>query len=85
MTNFFSEEEGAVTVDFVVLTGGIVGLGIAVLTSVGGGTTTLGDTVSDSLSTMEIADYRTPVSSSTGTPASNDTDRSDDDAEEDDD
>ena len=37
---FLNDESGAVTVDWVVLTAAIVGLGIAVLTSVGNGTTT---------------------------------------------
>ena len=46
---FLNDESGAVTVDWVVLTAAIVGLGIAVLTSVGGGTTTLADGVSSSL------------------------------------
>ena len=36
--NFRNDEDGAVTVDWVVLTAAIVGLGIAVLTSVGGST-----------------------------------------------
>ena len=35
--NFFHDESGAVTVDWVVLTAAIVGLGIAVITSVGKG------------------------------------------------
>ena len=43
------DESGAVTVDWVVLTAAIVGLGIAVLTSAGGGTTALADKVSSSL------------------------------------
>jgi hypothetical protein len=46
-----------VTVDWVVLTAAIVGLGIAVLTSVGGGTTALGDKISSSLSAATIATY----------------------------
>ena len=46
---FLNDESGAVTVDWVVLTAAIVGLGIAVLTSVGGGTTTLAGKISDSL------------------------------------
>ncbi len=50
--NFRRDEDGAVTVDFVVLTAAIVGLGIAVLTSVGAGTTALGDTISGDLSGM---------------------------------
>ena len=35
--NFRNDEDGAVTVDWVVLTAAIVGLGIAVLTTVGSG------------------------------------------------
>ena len=35
--NFIREESGAVTVDWVVLTAAIVGLGIAVITSIGKG------------------------------------------------
>jgi len=50
--NFRRDEDGAVTVDFVVLTAAIVGLGIAVMTSVGSGTTALGDTISGDLATM---------------------------------
>ena len=46
---FLNDESGAVTVDWVVLTAAIVGLGIAVLTSVGGGTTTLAESISSSL------------------------------------
>ncbi|EAQ11197.1 MULTISPECIES: hypothetical protein [Maritimibacter] len=58
LVNFFNrfkkDEDGAVTVDWVVLTAAIVGLGIAVLTSVSGGTTSLADKVSSSLSAMTI-------------------------------
>ena len=46
---FLNDESGAVTVDWVVLTAAIVGLGIAVLTSVGGGTTTLAESISTNL------------------------------------
>ena len=51
---FRADEDGAVTVDWVVLTAAIVGLGIAVLTSVSGGTTSLADRISSSLSGMTI-------------------------------
>ncbi|MBV7378981.1 Flp family type IVb pilin [Maritimibacter dapengensis] len=51
---FKKDEDGAVTVDWVVLTAAIVGLGIAVLTSVSGGTTSLADKISSSLSAMTI-------------------------------
>ncbi len=44
--NFKKDEDGAVTVDWVVLTAAIVGLGIAVLASVRGGVNTLGTAIS---------------------------------------
>jgi Flp pilus assembly pilin Flp len=55
--NFKSDEDGAVTVDWVVLTAAIVGLGIAVLTSVSGGTTGLADKISSNLAAQTIATY----------------------------
>ena len=51
---FLKDESGAVTVDWVVLTAAIVGLGIAVLTSVGGGTTTLADKVSSHMASRSV-------------------------------
>ena len=44
--SFKSNESGAVTVDWVVLTAAIVGLGMIVITSVGGGITSLATRVS---------------------------------------
>jgi Flp pilus assembly pilin Flp len=55
--NFRNDEDGAVTVDWVVLTAAIVGLGIAVLTSVGGGTTALGNKLSSNLAAQAVATY----------------------------
>lgn len=55
--NFARDEDGAVTVDWVVLTAAIVGLGIAVLTSVSGGTTSLADKISSNLANQTIATY----------------------------
>ncbi|GGD39884.1 Flp family type IVb pilin [Sinisalibacter lacisalsi] len=54
---FKNDESGAVTVDWVVLTAAIVGLGIAVLMSVSGGTTSLADAISGELGSMEIMDH----------------------------
>ena len=54
---FKADEDGAVTVDWVVLTAAIVGLGIAVLTSVSGGTTSLADKISSSLSAMSVMSH----------------------------
>ena len=42
---FKNDESGAVTVDWVVLTAAIVGLGMVVMTTVGGGITGLGDEI----------------------------------------
>jgi hypothetical protein len=57
MTNFITNESGAVTVDWVVLTGAIIGLGVAVMASVGTGTTGLADTVESTLEGTGIASY----------------------------
>ena len=48
---FRADEDGAVTVDWVVLTAAIVGLGIAVLTSVRGGATTMAGNIQTELQT----------------------------------
>ncbi len=55
--NFKRDEDGAVTVDWVVLTAAIVGLGIAVLISVSGGTTSLANKISSNLASQTIASY----------------------------
>jgi len=55
--NFRRDEDGAVTVDWVVLTAAIVGLGIAVMTSVGNSTTALGDKISSQLAAQTIVTY----------------------------
>ena len=52
---FFADESGAVTVDWVVLTAAIVGLGLAVITSVRTGVTALGSDISNSLSSASVA------------------------------
>lgn len=46
---FRSDESGAVTVDWVVLTAAIVGLGLVVMNTVGGGIGTLSSTISTDL------------------------------------
>ena len=51
---FKSDEDGAVTVDWVVLTAAIVGLGIAVLTTVGGATADYADTIGSHLSAQGV-------------------------------
>ena len=51
---FLKDESGAVTVDWVVLTAAIVGLGIAVLTQVGGATADVSELISSDMSTRGI-------------------------------
>jgi Flp pilus assembly pilin Flp len=53
-TNFFADEDGAVTVDWVVLTAAIVGLGIAVLSTVAGGSGDLATSISSYLTDGSI-------------------------------
>ncbi|HKL69842.1 hypothetical protein [Salibaculum sp.] len=55
--NFRNDEDGAVTVDWVVLTAAIVGLGIAVLTTVGEQTASFADDISTELSSQGIKEY----------------------------
>ena len=54
MKNFSRDEDGAVTVDWVVLTAAIVGLGIAVLTTFGGATDDYADEIGTFLSSQGI-------------------------------
>lgn len=51
---FKADEDGAVTVDWVVLTAAIVGLGLAVMLSVRGGTEGLADKISKKLASMSV-------------------------------
>jgi hypothetical protein len=52
---FLRSEGGAVTVDFIVITGAIVGLGIAVIANVRAGVTNLATSVETSLSSASVA------------------------------
>jgi len=49
--NFSKDEDGAVTVDWVVLTAAVVGLGVAGVASVNTGITGLADKISDEMAT----------------------------------
>jgi len=57
LTEFLRSESGAVTVDWVVLTAAVVGLGITVMASVGDGTKALADRISSNLANQEIATF----------------------------
>ena len=54
-TNFVADESGAVTVDWVVLTAAIVGLGIAVMASVSDGLQNLSGDIKDQLTDQGIS------------------------------
>ncbi|WP_108894659.1 hypothetical protein [Palleronia abyssalis] len=54
LLQFFAEEDGAVTVDWVVLTAAVVGLGVAVLSSVTSGTSTVTSAVSTHMSNTTV-------------------------------
>lgn len=60
LTQFCKSESGAVTVDWVVLTAAIVGMGIASVAAVRMGTTTLGQGVNASLSGASLAALEFP-------------------------
>ena len=52
---FRKEEEGAVTVDWVVLTAAVVGLGVAGVSTVQGGVDTLASSIQSGVSTKTVA------------------------------
>lgn len=55
LKTFLADESGAVTVDWVVLTAAIVGLGLAVITSVRTGVQSLGTDIQTSLTSASVA------------------------------
>ncbi len=57
LKTFIDDDSGAVTVDWVVLTAAVIGLGAAVSASVGAGITDLAGDISSNLSGTEIASY----------------------------
>lgn len=66
--SFFANESGAVTVDWVVLTAALVGLGIAVMSVVSGGVENLSTDIGQSLAnTNPLEDPFTGNSTFTGT------------------
>ena len=52
---FRKDEEGAVTVDWVVLTAAVVGLGVAGVSTVQGGVDSLAGTISSGVSTKTVS------------------------------
>ncbi len=54
LNNFKNDESGAVTVDWVVLTAAIVGLGIAILTTVSDGVGELAESISTEVGAITV-------------------------------
>ena len=54
--NFAKSESGAVTVDWVVLTAALVGLGLAVMAMVSGGIEDLSDDINDGLAGITLTE-----------------------------
>ncbi len=52
MRNFLTDETGAVTVDWVVLTAAVVGLGIAVVATIAPGAVSVGDKIGSAMETL---------------------------------
>lgn len=61
MLNFLSrhlrEEDGAVTVDWVVLTAALIGLGVAMISTIGEGAMSTGSSVGNRLSSLSVVTY----------------------------
>ncbi|MFQ1699125.1 Flp family type IVb pilin [Loktanella agnita] len=53
--NFRNDEDGAVTVDFVVLTAAIVLMGLAVGTAISGAAQNLGGAIADNVNAQNVA------------------------------
>lgn len=58
---FFKSEDGAVTVDWVVLTGAILGFGLIIVASVGAGATDVSSTLGANLGDAEPPSAVLPV------------------------
>ncbi len=57
---FSNDENGAITVDWVVLTAAIVGLSVAAYTTINGGTTSMRANTDTALSNMEVGNPQIP-------------------------
>jgi len=69
LQTFLSDDSGAVTVDWVVLTAAIVGLGLAVMSVVSGGVANLSSEIEGQLTDQTISTaFATPATTTTATP-----------------
>lgn len=53
-SRFFSDQDGAVTVDWVVLTAAVVGLGVSVVLTASNGTTRLSETIDNGITAVQV-------------------------------
>ena len=60
LIKFFSSEDGAVTVDWVVLTASVVGLGLLIITPIAVGTDGLSDILTTYIGTVAVGGSSTP-------------------------
>jgi hypothetical protein len=56
-SRFCSDQKGAVTVDWVVLTAAVVGLGAAVVLTASNGTTRLSQNIDEGIKAVEVSAY----------------------------
>jgi len=70
ITNFLKEEDGAVTVDWVVLTAAVVGLGVAGVAAVKGGVDNLASSISTEMDDAEVVSLGTLGQASTSSASS---------------
>jgi len=54
LRNFLTREDGAVTIDWVVLTAALVGIGIAVLTAIGSATNDLATEMDNKIDSVSV-------------------------------
>ncbi len=57
ISHYMRDEDGAVTVDWVVLTAALVGLGVAMITVIGDGAMSTSSSVGNRLSSLSIVTY----------------------------
>lgn len=55
ISRFLRDEDGAVTIDWVVLTAAIVGLGFAVINGISAGTNNIGNSTGTALTSLQVS------------------------------
>lgn len=60
LRRFYSDDSGAVTVDWVVLSAAVVGLGVLVITTIAGSVDTMADNITTAVDHTHFGDITTP-------------------------